>query len=293
MIGGAGNITDTQTTFEESATSLHHNSRVVIPVHTQHTTRTTSVTTTSLFSQKNPLLPQQVRGTATSTQTQVVFSTCQSIHPGQHVANRFPPSQSQAAGSGQIPHTSEIRQLTNSRTNGVSHHGQTIAQGMGSQGQENSVEQIRTTIPPQQVQPVNTYTQYNHTAIQDINQINSHVLPGVTPVVGLSNTQGGANYHQSVPIGLPTNRQTDQQDIIPSLQALRTTAVNQDLVQRRLDELQQQAVPQTAGNPLHIQSHHGSSSNSNNHRKGKKEKVEVVWPQDCAFVGHLRSRVTY
>ena len=54
MMGGAGNITDNQTTFEESATSLHHNSRVVIPVHTQHTTRTTSVTTTSLFSQKNP-----------------------------------------------------------------------------------------------------------------------------------------------------------------------------------------------------------------------------------------------
>ena len=25
----------------------------------------------------------------------------------------------------------------------------------------------------------------------------------------------------------------------------------------------------------------------------KKEKVEVIWPQDCAFVGHLRARVSY
>ena len=28
-------------------------------------------------------------------------------------------------------------------------------------------------------------------------------------------------------------------------------------------------------------------------KKGKKEKIEVVWPQDCAFIGHLRARVTY
>ena len=65
IMGGAANITDNQTTFEESVTSLHHNSRVVVPVHTQHTTRTTLVTTTSLFSQRNPLLPQQIRGTGT------------------------------------------------------------------------------------------------------------------------------------------------------------------------------------------------------------------------------------
>ena len=293
MIGGPGNVTDNQTTFEESAASLHHNSRVVIPVHTQHTTRTTSVTTTSLFSQNNPLVPQQIRGTGTSNQTQVVFSTCQSMHPGQHVANRLPVSQGQVTGSGQSTHTGEVRQPTNQPMGSVPYEGQTIAQGMGGQGQGNSIEQTRTTIPPQQLHPVSTHPQYNHAIVQDINRGNSHVLPGVTPVMGPSNMQGGASYHQSESRGLPTNRQTNQQDIIPSLQALRTTAVNQDLVQRRLEELQQQAVPQAAGNSLHIQSHHQYNSNSTNHRKGKKEKVEVVWPQDCAFVGHLRSRVTY
>ena len=204
------------------------------------------------------------------------------------MANRFPVSQGQV-GSGQNSETIEARQLTNELTGSVSHHGQTITQGMGGQGQGNSVEQIRTTIQPQQVQPVSTYTQYNHTTY---NQANSHVLPDVTPLMGLSNVPDGTNYHQSGPIGLPTNRQTDQQDIIPSLQALRSTAVNQDLVQCRLDKLQQQAVPQAAGNPLHIQSYQGCSNDKTSHKKGKNEKVEVVWPQDCAFVGHLRSRVT-
>ena len=293
MMGGAGNITDNQTTFEESATSLYHNSRVVIPVHTQHTTRTTSVTTTSLFSQRNSLLPQQIRGTGTNTRTQVVFFTCQSMHPGQHVANRLSDNQSQVAGSGQSAHTSEVRQVTSEPMGSTSHHGQTIAQGIGSQGQGNSIQQIRTTIPRQQAQPVSMYTQYNHTAIRDIHQANSHVLPGVTPAVGLSHTQGGAGYHQSDPRGLPTSRQSEQQDIIPSLQALRTTTVNQDLVQHRLEELQHQAKQQAAGNPLHIPPRHEPSSTSTNHRKGKKDKVEVVWPQDCTYVGHLRSRVTY
>ena len=292
-MGGAGNMTENQTTFEESIASLQHNSRIVVPVHTQHTTRTTSVTTTSLFSQRNPVPSQQVRGTSTNTQTQVVFSTCQNMHPGQHVANRLPISQSQVAGSGQSVHHTEVRQVISEPLTIISHQGQAVNHGMGGQGHGHSLGQVRTIIPPQQGQPVNTDIQYNHTMARHTNQVNSHVLPGVTATGGLSHSQGGAHHQQTDPRGLPVNRQTEQQGIIPSLQALRTTAVNQDLVQRRLDELQQQAIPQAVGNPLHISSCHEPSSKSTNHRKGKKEKVEVVWPQDCAFVGHLRSRVTY
>ena len=120
-MGGAGNMTDNQTTFEESVITLHHTSRVVVPVHTQYSTRITSVTTTSLFSQRNPLLPQQIRGSCTNSQTQVVFSTCQSMDPGQHVANRFP-VESQVTGSGQNIHTSEVRQVTSGPTGILSHH---------------------------------------------------------------------------------------------------------------------------------------------------------------------------
>ena len=93
--------------------------------------------------------------------------------------------------------------------------------------------------------------------------------------------------------GLPTNRQVEQQNIIPSLQALRTTAVNQNLVQRILNELQQQALPRATGNLVPNLTHHELNNGTTNPKKSKKEMVEVVWPQDCAFAGHLRSRVTY
>ena len=81
--------------------------------------------------------------------------------------------------------------------------------------------------------------------------------------------------------GLSTSQQAEEHTLIPSMQALRTTAINQDLVQ--------QAMPQITGNSSHTISHTPNS----NLKKGKKEKVEVVWPQDCAFMGHLRARVSY
>ena len=136
------------------------------------------------------------------------------MHPGQHVANRLPISRSQVAGSGQSAHTTEVRQVSSVPTGSVSHQLQTVPQGMGSQRQGNSLGQIRTNIPPQQDQPVSTHTQYNHTAVRGINQVNLHVLPGVAPAVGLSNLQSGASYQQIDLRGLPINGQTDQQDII-------------------------------------------------------------------------------
>ena len=81
--------------------------------------------------------------------------------------------------------------------------------------------------------------------------------------------------------------------LIPSLQALRSTAVDQDLVQKRLVELHQHAVPQQTGNYHSSLLHQDSSNKQGGKVKGKKEKVEVVWPQDGAFVGHQRTRLTY
>ena len=89
-----------------------------------------------------------------------------------------------------------------------------------------------------------------------------------------------------------TTSVSDDQVLIPSLQALRSTAVNQDLVQRRLDELHQQAAPQQAGNLSSALSQDTCSKQSSK-TKSKKDKVDVVWPQDCAFVGHQCSRLTY
>ena len=81
--------------------------------------------------------------------------------------------------------------------------------------------------------------------------------------------------------------------IIPSIQALRTTAVNQDLVQQRLQELNHLALPQYQRNQLQFNLPPSCPPQPPTKVKGKKEKVEVVWPQDCAFVGHLRARVSY
>ena len=92
--------------------------------------------------------------------------------------------------------------------------------------------------------------------------------------------------------GVSTTSVSDDQVLIPSLQALRSTAVNQDLVQRRLDELHQEAAPQQAGNLSSTLSQDTCSKQSSK-TKSKKDKVDVVWPQDCAFVGHQHSRLTY
>ena len=86
---GANNVTSNQTTLDESGISNQQNSRV-IPVHTQHAASTTMTSTTSLFSQRTTLggnnsRSSTERGVATA---QVVFSTCQSLHPGQHIVNR-------------------------------------------------------------------------------------------------------------------------------------------------------------------------------------------------------------
>ena len=64
-------------------------------------------------------------------------------------------------------------------------------------------------------------------------------------------------------------------------------------MQKRLTELHQEALPQQAGNNTPQFSQQDTSHKQPSKPKGKKDKVEVVWPQDCAFVGHLRARVTY
>ena len=75
-------------------------------------------------------------------------------------------------------------------------------------------------------------------------QLNTQVLP-ILPATG------GMQYLQQptqpqchrVRGELPIPQQMPQESIIPSMQALRITAVNQDLVQQRLAEVQQEALP--------------------------------------------------
>ena len=80
-IAGASNVTGNLTILDESAISNQQNSHVVVPVQTQHVASTTTTTMTSLIRAEVPL----TRGGAA---TQVIFSTCQMLHPGQHTATR-------------------------------------------------------------------------------------------------------------------------------------------------------------------------------------------------------------
>ena len=65
------------------------------------------------------------------------------------------------------------------------------------------------------------------------------------------------------------------------------TAVTQELVHEWLQELPQ-AIPQASGNsPILI------DSSLKAHKSEKKEKVEVIWPHDSAFIVNLRSMVNY
>ena len=84
------NVTGNQSTLDESTMSNQPNLRVSVPVHTQHVVHTTVTTTTSSNSQRNPLQIGQIRGPQDrgGANTQVVFSTCQILHPGQHTAIR-------------------------------------------------------------------------------------------------------------------------------------------------------------------------------------------------------------
>ena len=104
---------------------------------------------------------------------------------------------------------------------------------------------------------------------------------------------GQANMARAPQLAEAAIQQSGDLVLIPSLQALRSTAVDQDLVQKRLDELYQQAAPQQAGNyhPSLLQQDIGNKQVGK--VKGKKDKIEIVWPQDGAFVDYQRIRLTY
>ena len=53
-----------------------------------------------------------------------------------------------------------------------------------------------------------------------------------------------------------------------------------------------QAVPQPAGN-LSSTLSQDTFNKQGSKAKNKKDKIDVVWPQDCAFVGHQRTILTY
>ena len=87
-----------------------------------------------------------------------------------------------------------------------------------------------------------------------------------------------------LPVIQQPQREFQQQSAgLSTLNTLRSSAVDQQLIQERLQQLRDRSVPEPQGELFHC---------CDNNSKEKK-KVECTCPQDCAFVGHLRTRLTY
>ena len=124
--------------------------------------------------------------------------------------------------------------------------------------------------------PQQPFTQATHMPGSHLPGQASIITPGVTHVGPLSNSQLTYAAVQQA----NNDAVNMEQSIIPSIQALRTTAVKQDLVQQRLQELNQLALPHQQGNHPHYNLPQSGPTQGPNKPKGKKEKVEVVLPQD-------------
>ena len=289
---GTVNRTEAYTSLEESMALPRASEGVRIPVHT-HSNSTTSTTTASLFSQVHQAHTQQ--GMGGTVNTQMVFSTCRTSNHTHQV--RAVPGSVMFATTQRGPVMSTTTQGT-----GLSVAGMTRPVGANNNTPVTTAMQPPINTPCQ-VTAVNalqasqsTQNVVQQPQTQEIYMPGSHLpahaslaAPGAMHVGPLPHSQ--LNYaavqHTNNPVGNP------EHPIIPSIQALKTTAVNQDLVQQRLQELNHLALPQHQGNQLHYNLPQSYPPQVPNKVKGKKEKVEVVWPQDCAFVGHLRARVSY
>ena len=280
-----GNRTDIHNTLEESTSVPRRTGGVRIPVHTHSNTSTTTTTVSSLFA-----LSGQRSGQYTTVNvsqlghTQTVFSTCQSAHQYSHVRTvqqGAPLLRTQGLPQSTIG--SQSVRLANTRPNGP-----TDPHRMPTTTSTHNV-----TFNP--IISSTTYLGHNSTGLHHQPHAYQPTQPTLIPPPNGATMMPQTHQQQQNITGQHTAATVVNQDqpIIPSIQALRTTAVNQDLVQQRLQQLNQYALPQQPGNLLSHNLTPHTTPVATSKPKTKKEKIEVTWPQDCAFVGHLRARVTY
>ena len=279
--------------LEESTDHLRGSESTRVPVHTQSVASTTTTTISSLFAQANQgTVPNAVNVNRQPCNTQIVYSMCQPLHQGQHVrliqSGQTPLARTQGPLSQGLT-TQGPRVMFTGITTGAT---ASLASTASSQGTMATFQHmgVGTQVSSGMAQP------FLQSTIQSHHMARSHLpntafLPlvrdGGMAVTGSQQVQQAGR--QATNVHVPNAEHPG----VPSIQALRTTAVDQALVQQRLQELNQQALPQHPGNHILHNSVQQTVPQITSKAKGKKEKVDVVWPQDCAFVGHLRARVTY
>ena len=290
---GVSVLTDTQTTIDDNLIEVN---QLVSNSTSRNTPIMTIVTSaSSLFTQTSTVTTSATGTIGASYRpiTHVSVASCQTGHYRHHI-----PQMTQAQGNhmraGPVAHSEHnlVNAITTRPTVAFALQPQTVTTQSNSQVNSQGLQmqqgvrytpgatQLSTNANPQPQcacggQSAGTQAPF---PVQAASQGNPSQWTNMA-------TQGIAAASVGATTSLP-----DDQILIPSLQALRSTAVNQELVQRRLDELHQQAAPQQSGNSSSTLS---QDTCKNTKTKGKKEKVDVVWPQDCAFVGHQRSRLTY
>ena len=297
---GVSALTDTQSTINDSATDINQlvsgPSTVIRPVITVVTssssmcTQARVVTTTATGVTSGCVRPS----------TQTTDASCQGGHYRHHIPQGPRPSISQTLSTPVVSSMANGMARTSQASVVFNPMVQTRNTQAGAQGSPQGVQPHNNLQPSlsQQQWPMaaNPQSQCMCRGGQIVTQTG---LEQVAPsrVQPLNCNQQGWNQTSvqasCADVGITALQHSNDQVLIPSIQALRTTAVDQDLVQRRLTELHQQALPQQAGNNTHQLSQQDISHKHPSKPKGKKDKVEVVWPQDCAFVGHLRARLTY
>ena len=242
-----GNRTDVHTSLDESASVSRRTGGVRIPVHTQSHTNTTT-TVSSLFTQGGQRSSQPT--TANVSQpglTQTVFSTCHSAHQYSHVRaiQQGPATLLGTQGLPQATTGPQGVRLVNTRASGpIDLYRMATTTGTHS-----------VTFNP--VIASTTHLGHSSTGLHQQPQA-PHSAQQI-----LIHPPGGAhmmsqNHHQpqnTVEQHTATPSVNQDQPIIPSIQALRTTAVNQDLVQQRL---QSQRSKLGFYVPFNIQGHIGT-----------------------------------
>ena len=149
------------------------------------------------------------------------------------------------------------------------------------------VQSYPTTQPP--LTPVVTYSQAIAPSVYTMSYQQQPHMASI-PQVQTNATQVGTGQHiipQTHQIAISTHGQEHilphpgQNTQIPALDTLRGAAVDQQLVQARMQEVRNAAAPKISG-----------ESNCCIENK-KKKKIDIPWPQDFVFVGPSRIRLTY
>ena len=242
----------------------------------------------------NTMLPSQTLDGRMATAPVNVISTINSVF-AHNVPGYVQPSSNQnghhsvpAFSAGQASTHHQAYRVPTTAYGNVPHQGTTLYAQMGQQaglpGLGNMADRQPqvSVLPPNHMSVPNAHvtgsTIHGAVGLPVPSQMSGiPLLPSPSEVISGQGHLGG----NTLP-GQPINGHL--QGSVPMLPDLRTSAVDQGVIQSRLNEVRQQAFLQPQGEFICCNAEHNGT---------KKKKVHVPWPNDHVFVGPSRTKVTY